>query len=120
MAAILVEDIFKCILLNENDIIPIQISLKLVPRSRIDNKAALAQVVAWRRTNAEKRITDANMRQEEMSFNKYWKTIWSVRYYSNCRDDFRDFVSNFEWRHLVKRKVRNFIQAEENLPRKAA
>ena len=33
MTAILADDIFKCIFLNENDIIPIQISLKFVPRS---------------------------------------------------------------------------------------
>ena len=50
MAAILADDNFKCIYLNEIDRIPIQISLKLVLRSPIDNKAALVQVVAWRRT----------------------------------------------------------------------
>ena len=49
MAAILADDIFKCIFLNENDRIPIQISLKYVPRSPIDNKPALVQVMAWRR-----------------------------------------------------------------------
>ena len=41
MAAIRADDIFKCIFLNENDKIPIQISLKLVPRSTIDNNPAL-------------------------------------------------------------------------------
>ena len=46
MAAILADDIFKCIFLNENDIILIQISLKFVPRSPIDNKPALVQVLA--------------------------------------------------------------------------
>ena len=50
MAAILADNIFKCIFLNESDKITIQISLKLVPRSSIDNKAALVQVMAWRRT----------------------------------------------------------------------
>ena len=50
MAAILADDIFKCIFLNENDQIPIQISLKLVPKSPTDNKSALVQVMAWRRT----------------------------------------------------------------------
>ena len=50
MAAILAENIFKCIFLNENDKIPIQISLKLVPRSPIDNKSALVRVMAWRGT----------------------------------------------------------------------
>ena len=41
MAAILADDIFKCIFLNENDGIPIEISTKFVPMSPIDDKAAL-------------------------------------------------------------------------------
>ena len=49
MAAILADDTFKCIFLNENDIIPIQISLKFIPRIPFDNKPALVQVMAWRR-----------------------------------------------------------------------
>ena len=49
MAAILADDIFKCIFWNENDIIPIQLGLKFVARSPIDNKPALVQVKAWRR-----------------------------------------------------------------------
>ena len=50
MAAIVADNIFKCIFLNENDKIPIQISLKLLPRYPIDNKPALVPVMAWRRT----------------------------------------------------------------------
>ena len=50
MAAILTDDNFKCIFLNENDRIPIRISLKFVPRSAINNKPGLVQVMAWRRT----------------------------------------------------------------------
>ena len=50
MAAILADDIFNCIFLNENGRIPIQIPLKYVPRSPINNKTALVQVMAWRRT----------------------------------------------------------------------
>ena len=53
MAAILADDIFKCIFLDENYRIPFQISLKFVPRSPIDNKPALVQVMAWRRTGAK-------------------------------------------------------------------
>ena len=49
-AAILTGDNFKCIFLNENDTIPIRISLKFVTRCRIDNKPAFVQVMAWRRT----------------------------------------------------------------------
>ena len=40
MADILTDDNFECIFLNENDRIQIQISLKFVPRSPIDNKPA--------------------------------------------------------------------------------
>ena len=36
MAAILADDILKCIFMNENDRIPIHISLKFVARSPID------------------------------------------------------------------------------------
>ena len=49
MAAILANDDFKCIFLNQNDKIPIQISLEFVPRSPIDNIPALVQIMAWRR-----------------------------------------------------------------------
>ena len=50
MADILADDNFGCIFLNENDTIQIQISLKFAPSSAIDNKPALVQVMAWRRT----------------------------------------------------------------------
>ena len=49
MAAILADDIFKCIFLNENVWISINISLKFVPRSSIDKNTELVQVMAWRR-----------------------------------------------------------------------
>ena len=41
---------FQLSFFNENDKIPIPISLKYVSRSPIDNKSALVQVMAWRRT----------------------------------------------------------------------
>ena len=43
------DDIFKCIFLNENVWIPIEISLKFVPKDPIDNILALVQIMAWRR-----------------------------------------------------------------------
>ena len=49
-AAILTDDNFKYIFLNRKDRIAVRISLKFVPRSLIDNKLALFQVMAWRRT----------------------------------------------------------------------
>ena len=48
--AILADDIFKCIFVNENGRILIQISLKLVPKGSIDNLPALVQIMAWRQT----------------------------------------------------------------------
>ena len=57
MAAILPDAIFKCIFFDENDRIPIQISLKFVLKSPIDNKPAMVQVMAWRRPGDEPLIT---------------------------------------------------------------
>ena len=43
------DDIFKCIFLNENVRISINISLKFVPKGLINNIPALVQIIAWRR-----------------------------------------------------------------------
>ena len=43
------DDIFKCIFMNENIWILIKISLKIIPRVRINNISALVQIMAWRR-----------------------------------------------------------------------
>ena len=43
------DDIFKCIFLNENVWILLQISLKFVPKGPINNIPALVQIMAWRR-----------------------------------------------------------------------
>ena len=41
--------IFKCIFLNENAWISLKISLKFVPKVRINNIPTLVQIMAWRR-----------------------------------------------------------------------
>ena len=46
MAAILADDIFHCIFLNETDGIPVQISPKYVPKSPIENKPVLVRIIA--------------------------------------------------------------------------
>ena len=43
------DDIFKCIFLNENVWISINISLKFVPKVQINNIPTLVQIMAWRR-----------------------------------------------------------------------
>ena len=75
MAAILADDIFKGIFLNENVWISIEISLKFVPEGPINNIPALVEIMAWRRLGDRPlsepmltRFTDACMRyQREMS-----------------------------------------------------
>ena len=69
MAAILADDIFKCIILNENVRISIKISLKFVPKCPINNIPVLVQILAWRRPGDKPlsepmltRFTDAYMR----------------------------------------------------------
>ena len=46
------DDVFKCNFLNENILILIKISLKLVPKGPINNIPAFVQIMAWRRTGA--------------------------------------------------------------------
>ena len=43
------DDIFKCIFLNENVWIPIEISQTFVPKGSINYNPALLQIMAWRR-----------------------------------------------------------------------
>ena len=43
------DDIFKCIFENENEWISSRISLKFVPKVRINNIPALVEIMAWRR-----------------------------------------------------------------------
>ena len=49
MAATFTDDILERILLNENIRIPIQCSMKFVPKCPIDNLPALVLIMAWRR-----------------------------------------------------------------------
>ena len=50
MAAILANDIFKCIFMNEKLCNLSLTSLKFVHKGQIDNKSALVQVMAWCQT----------------------------------------------------------------------
>ena len=44
-----IDDIFKCIFLNENIYISIKISLKFAPKGPINNIPALVEIMAWHR-----------------------------------------------------------------------
>ena len=50
LSAILADDIFSCIFMNEKFCISIQIWLKFVPSGPINNITALVQIMAWRRS----------------------------------------------------------------------
>ena len=50
MAAILADDVFRCIFMNEKFCISIIISLKFAPNGPINNDTALVQVMAWCQT----------------------------------------------------------------------
>ena len=67
MAAILADDIFKCIFTKENDGIRIQLS---VPRSPIDNTPAVVQVMAWRRAD-DKKLPELMMAQSTDVYMRY-------------------------------------------------
>ena len=88
MASILANHIFTWIFLNENDRIQIQISLRFVPRSPLDSKPAVIQVMARHRTG-DKPLSEPMMTQftdayiyaalwEEESTNPLWPSdaIW--------------------------------------------
>ena len=62
MAAILADDIFKHIFLNDNARILIEISLKFVPKGTVNNKSALVQVMAWHCTG-DKPLPEAMLTQ---------------------------------------------------------
>ena len=70
MVAILADDIFKWIFLYEYDRIPIQISLKFVPKSPADNKPALVPVMAWRRTG-DKPLPEAMLTQSTDTYMRH-------------------------------------------------
>ena len=52
------DDLFKCIFMNENVRISIEISLKFVRKGPIDNIPALVQIMAWRRSG-DKPLSEA-------------------------------------------------------------
>ena len=50
MAAIFADDMFQCIILNENIWVSNKISLKYVPKGPINNKPSLVKIMGCRRT----------------------------------------------------------------------
>ena len=81
------DNIFKCILLNENVWIPIKISLKFVPKSPINNIPALVQIMAWRRPG-DKPLSEPMMVSLLTNIcvtRPQWVNMWY--WYVNCIKD---------------------------------
>ena len=80
------DDILKCIFLNENLWISIQISLTFVPKGPINHNPALVQIMAWRRSGDKPfsdpmmvKFTDAYMRHSaSISTVLYGTILWHV------------------------------------------
>ena len=80
MAAILSDDTYKGIFLNEKVCMSYKISLKIVSKSLINNVTVLEKVMAWRRTGHKPlsepmmvKFTDAYMRHPASTSRKYFK-----------------------------------------------
>ena len=72
--AVILADILKWVFLNENNRIPIQIALKFVPRSLIENKTALVQVMAWCRAG-DKPLPETMLAQFPDSYMRHLREI---------------------------------------------
>ena len=110
--AILPDDIFKWIFSTENCRIPIQISLKFVARSPVDNNSALAQIIAWHRTD-EKPLPEPMMTHLTLE-NRYgfWPQSGCVTV-PGCKAAFLVARQRFPYRSRFNFSVKNM---ENRLP----
>ena len=72
IAAILADNISKCIFLNENGRILTQILLIFIPKSPVDNKPTLVQVIAWR----NKPLPEPMMTKFTDAYMHHWGWGW--------------------------------------------
>ena len=79
MTDILQRSIFKYIFLTEYLYILIQISLKFIRKSLIDNKSSLVQVMAWCQTG-KKQWHDQMFNMFYDMYNAIWHHLTSMNY----------------------------------------
>ena len=113
MAANLADDIFKCIFLIENDRISIKISLKFVPRSPIDNKPALFQVMALRRIG-DKPLPDQWLPGSPTHMcgtrGRWINSVWLYTYAWNGMGDKNDnMIKLLSWNNTVSHLIDEFV-----------
>ena len=71
MAAMLADDIFRCIFVNEKLYILIKISLKFVLKGQIDNNSALVQIMAWRQSG-DKPLSEPMLTEFIDAYMRHW------------------------------------------------
>ena len=74
------DDIFKCIFLNENVWISINILLKFIPKGPINNIPALVQMMAWRRPGVKplsEQMMDSLLTYPSLSVNEFYQ-MWCI------------------------------------------
>ena len=100
MAATLADDTFKRKFVKENILISIQISLKFVSKSPINNIPALVQIMAWRRPG------DKPLSEPMMFTDAYIRHSASMSYrtttFAATNDDKGDMVTTTDFQYLYK------------------
>ena len=108
------DDIFKCILWNENARISLKFSPKLVPKMRINNIPALVQMMAWRRS-------DDKPLSEQMMISLLTHICVTRPHWGNVRCFVMNYLCNKitlvlfnidlnPWRHIVKVHIQSILQ----------
>ena len=96
------DDMFKCIFWNENVWIPIEISLKFVPKGSINNNPALFQMMAWRRPG-DKPLSEPMMVSSLthicVTRPQLVKTAWQLSNYFLRHP----FLDDYRYVHQIKR-----------------
>ena len=105
------DDIFKCIFQNENEWISPRISLKFVPKVRINNIPALVQIMAWRRPG-DKPLSEPMMVSllthicvtrpqwvlyKACAYGHPLDQQWSMK----IRPRISNYISNFMWKEIT-------------------
>ena len=81
------DDIFKCIFLNQNELISFRISLKFVPKVRINNIPPLIQIMARRRPG-DKPLSEAMVISLPTHICVTRPQCYGASYWKDCDDFF--------------------------------
>ena len=104
------DDIFKCIFLNENVKISIKISLQFVPKGQINNIPTLVQIMAWRCQGSTKPLSESTRTTRTPAFWGYpppphdYLYYWPVHFKSQVHT-IDQFISDPKSKQGESRKI---------------